>query len=260
MHTRGMKAGGKNNTEYWASTDSVGRFLHWSTHYVQSPVAAVSGYLEMSAQTKTILATKDMVTQAQLGVEQVRHILSGVVLTHTYLQHSPLERSASELRSCLVSTSIMSGLDYKVHRKEALPSVIVQQELFCASLGLMCADILRRLGGQRLNLRFRQRGDEMIVHIAFPRHNRDLTGLLQYLVSLPIGNFSLAPGEYLPLVAAVSILRQAGAHIVLRPRSLGRIDLYLHLQIARQLRLEDMNIGAAGEIRSSRFDLTRNLG
>jgi hypothetical protein len=57
---------------------------------------------------------------------------------------------------------------------------------------------------------------------------------------MPAERYPLVAGEHTSIAAAYVVLRKSGIRMVVRPRRLASLDIYLHIPVMRQLTLVDI--------------------
>lgn len=223
-----------------STTTSQAAFLHWTSHYLQSPLAAIAGYLDMLGDSKHRAQRAELLTQAQAATSRAQQVLGSIVALHKQLERSGAVSQTDAIDSVLMRATQFSGLRLSTPRQRTLPLACMVGDTAFDGLCLLFTTLKVELGVARVNIRYRQYGDELIVHLGFAKQTRDLRDVLGSLCALPKGRYPLIEGRYSPLATGVVLMRAAGLRCVSRPRSPRHTDLYIHMRLLRQLSLVDM--------------------
>lgn len=218
-------------------------FLHWTSHYLQSPLAAVAGYLDLLGDTSFRLRQDELRTSAQMAASRALQVLGCIVALHKQLERREGVSSGETAHiDVLLARAIeASGMRMSAYRKQTLPLVCVAGETAFDGLSLMLGALTHELGAARVSVSYRQKKDTLVVHLGLSKRSAVIDDILFGLSSLPPGRYPLVDGRNSALAAGVVLMRSAGLSMVVRPRGPRRSDIYLHARLLRQLRLVDLS-------------------
>lgn len=222
-----------------STTASFGAFLHWQSHYLQSPITALSGYLGMIGDPKHVGNQVEALDQARAAAGQSQFVLSSIVALHKRLSRAEQGRSSVALATVMQRVAVSTDIKLKLQRTRALPVVSLDQDAVLDGMSLLMTSLKQAMGPVSVHVDFRQHKDELILHVGLRKTKPGLSDLLKALARIE-HRYPLAPGEFIPLSAAFVLLRDGGMRLVVRPVAEGRLDLYFHCQIMQQLSLVDL--------------------
>ncbi len=226
---------------YIRSTGSYGAFLHWISHYLQSPLLAVAGYLDMCDDRAYARHRAAILDDAKLAIQRSQWVLTSLALLHRQLDPQPSRQSTATVEKFLARVAQEAEIKLMTQRTRVLPIACVDEEAVVDALVLLLRAINQPLGRKSILTSYRQKGSELVVHFGIAKGWREHTELLKGLVGLAPDRYPLAPGQYTPIAAAWVVLRSQGVRVVVRPRKRASLDLYLHVPIMQQLSLVDIS-------------------
>ena len=216
-------------------------FLHWTSHYLQSPLTAVAGYLDLLAEASFQDRQEELRHSAQVAASCAQQVLGSVVALHKQLERSTTSKAqTAHIDDIVARASIASGLRMSSPRQHTVPLACVAGESAFDGLCL----VLGALGGElrvtQLSVSYRQKADTLVIHLRLPKRSPAIDDVLFGLSKLPTDRYPLIDGRYSALAVGVVLLRAANLRLVVRPRGSRHSDLYLHARLLRQLSLVDM--------------------
>lgn len=223
-----------------STTASQAAFLHWTSHYLQSPLAAIAGYLDMLGDARHKGQRTELLTQGQAAAHRAQQVLSSIVALHKQLERDDATGQVDAIDSVVIRAAQLSGLRTASSRKRTLPLACITGDAAFDGLSLLFTALKAELGVARVTIDYRQHGDELIVHLGFGKQSRALSAALLALCAVPEGRYPLVEGRYSALATSLVLMRAAGLRCVLRPRSVRHTDVYIHVRLLRQLSLVDM--------------------
>jgi hypothetical protein len=216
-------------------------FLHWTSHYLQSPLAAVAGYLDLLSDTSFRSRQDELRRSAQAAASRAQQVLGSVVVLHKQLERSDGvgNGETAHIDTLLTRAVEVSGLRMSTIRQRTLPLACIEGETAFDGLCLFLGALATELGAARVTVNYRQKADALVVHLGFAKRSAVVDDILYGLSSLPPERYPLIDGRYSALAVGVVLLRAAGLDMVVRPRGPRRSDIYLHARLLRQLSLVD---------------------
>jgi hypothetical protein len=222
------------------TTASLAAFLQWTSHYAQSPLTAVAGYLDMLGDPKHRAQRTELLSQAQAATSRVQQVLMSIAALHRQLESASVTNQVDAIDKILVRAVQSSGMRIHTPRQRTVPLVCIEGGAAFDGLGLLFAALKAELHVAHVEVRYRQRGSEFIVHLGFAKQGHNCSSVLFALCAMPDDRYPLVEGRYSGLATAVVLMRAAGLRCVMRPRSTRRTDVYLHARLPQQLSLVDM--------------------
>jgi hypothetical protein len=218
-------------------------FLHWTSHYLQSPLAAVAGYLDLLGDASFRLRQDELRTSAQMATSRAQQVLGSIVALHKQLERREGTSSGETAHiDVLLARAIeASGMRMSTTRQQTLPLACIENETAFDGLSLVLGALTHELGAVRVAVSYRQRGDILVIHLSLSKRSATIDDMLFGLGSLPPDRYPLVDGRYSALATGVVLMRSAGLSMVVRPRGPRRSDVYLHARLLRQLRLVDLS-------------------
>ncbi len=226
-----------------STTASMAAFLHWTSHYLQSPLAAVAGYLDLLGDASFRLRQDELRTSAQMATSRAQQVLGSIVALHKQLERREGTSSgeAAHIDILLARAIKASGMRMSTTRQQTLPLACIENETALDGLSLMLGALTYELRAVRVAVSYRQKGDTLVIHLGLSKRSAATDDILFGLSSLPPDRYPLVDGRYSALATGVVLMRSAGLSMVVRPRGPRRSDVYLHARLLRQLRLVDLS-------------------
>ncbi len=228
------------STQAFGSTASQAVYLHWLSHYLQSPLTALTGYIEMIGDRTFTGKQTEMVAQARAGAQRAQQVLNSIVALHRQLERGSTNDEVVSIDSLLNRVARVLNVEFAVERTRSLPSVCLGEETAFDGICLLLDALRLELGSRKFHVTYRQRSSELVIHIGIKKRKQMLADILKALSLLPTDHYPLIPGEYIGLATGVVLLRASGCAMVVRPASARCIDMYLHVRLLRQLSLVDI--------------------
>ncbi len=208
------------------------------SHYAQSPLSAIHGYLDMLGDTSYRKLHPTIIRDAQTAAERAQHVMRSIALAQKHYNASA-ELSPGRLDELFARLSAATGIRFVGLRKRPLPLVMVGYDALSEGLLLMVRQFTQP-NARRVVVRFEQRKTDLIVHLDWQRVNREQYEYLCQLTRLGSDRYPLAPGEFMSLATGFVLLRSAGARMVTR-QHVRRRSVHLHLAIIQQMSLVDVS-------------------
>jgi hypothetical protein len=181
----------------------------------------------------------NILTDAKIAARRSQDILISLVLLHKQLDGGG-KPAAATVEKLLARVSSESGIKLKPQRSRVLPMACIDESAAADAISLLLRALNEPIGRKSITTRYRQKGDELVVHLGLPKARREHTSLLKALSVVPAERYPLVAGEHTLLAAAYVVLRKSGIRMVIRPRKLGSLDIYLHIPVMQQLTLVDI--------------------
>lgn len=182
----------------------------------------------------------ELLSQAQAATARVQQVLMSITALHRQLESAGVTDQVDAIDNILTQAIRTSDLRVNSPRQRTLPLACVDGAAAFDGFCLLFAALKVELRVARVEVRYRQRANELVMHLGFAKQSHSCQSMLAALCTMPDDRYPLVEGRFSALATAVVLLRAAGLRCVLRPRNKRRTDIYVHMRLLRQLSLVDM--------------------